>query len=151
MSSIVTHINALQELHCNSVHHTSIRGYANILKAKTGSNRRHLVSDLLEVLAQLDNRVVSVGCLDSVGVVGDEEGLGGLEGNDAFLALNFCQCVFLGQGLKKRTFLALSESSLDSMVMYFTPLTLTPFAMTALVSLLSLKDWAMALISAAVS
>jgi hypothetical protein len=47
--------------------------------------------------------------------------------------------------------LALSESSDDSMVMYFSPLTLTPFAMTALVSLLSLNEAAMALISAAVS
>jgi hypothetical protein len=37
------------------------------------------------------------------------------------------------------------------MVMYFSPLILTPFAMTALVSLLSLKEAAMALISAAVS
>jgi len=50
-----------------------------------------------------------------------------------------------------RTFFAFSESSVDSMVMYLSPLTLTPFEMTALVSLLSLKEAAMALISVAVS
>lgn len=50
-----------------------------------------------------------------------------------------------------RTFFALSESSVDSMVMYFSPLILTPFEMTALGSLLSEKDAAIAPISAAVS
>lgn len=49
------------------------------------------------------------------------------------------------------TFLAFSESSVDSMVMYFVPFALTPFMMTALVSLLSLKEAAMALSSAAVN
>lgn len=44
-----------------------------------------------------------------------------------------------------RTFLALSESSDASMVMYFSPLILIPFAMTPLGSLLSLKESAMAL------
>lgn len=51
-----------------------------------------LVADLLEVLAQLDDRVEGVGRLDRVGVVGDEEGLCGLVGDDAFLALG---CVSL--------------------------------------------------------
>ena len=50
-----------------------------------------------------------------------------------------------------RTFFALSESSVDSIVMYFLPLTLTPLEMTALVSLLSLKEEEMAVISAGVS
>jgi hypothetical protein len=85
-------------------------------------------------------------------VVSDEEGLGSLESDNAFLALLFISGVFrLAAGWEKRTFFALSESSLASMVMYFTPLTLTPLAMTALVSLLSLKDWAMALISEALN
>src|SRR5687768_15910918 len=47
------------------------------------------------------------------------------------------------------TFFALSESSLASMVMYFTPLTLTPSEMTFLGSDLSLKDLAMAALSSA--
>jgi hypothetical protein len=52
-----------------------------------------LVAHLLEVLAQLDDRVEGVGRLDRVGVVGDEERLCGLVGDDAFLALWECQCV----------------------------------------------------------
>lgn len=85
-------------------------------------------------------------------MVGDEEGLGGLDGDDAFLALLLvsCQCRTLDSS-SRRTFFALRESSDDSIVMYFCPLTLTPLIMTALVSALSLKDWAMAVISAAVS
>lgn len=51
----------------------------------------------------------------------------------------------------KRTFFALRESSDASMVMYFSPLILTPLAITALGSLLSENDAAMAPISAAVS
>jgi hypothetical protein len=46
---------------------------------------------LLQVLAELDHRVVGVGGLDAVGVVGDDEGLCGLEDDDTFLAL----CVVL--------------------------------------------------------
>jgi hypothetical protein len=42
---------------------------------------------LLQVLAELDDRVVGVRGLDAVGVVGDDEGLGSLEDDDAFLAL----------------------------------------------------------------
>lgn len=42
---------------------------------------------LLEVLAELDDRVEGVGSLDSVGVVGDDDGLSGLEGDKALLAL----------------------------------------------------------------
>jgi hypothetical protein len=114
-----------------------------------------LVADLLEVLAELDDRVEGVGRLDRVGVVGDEEGLCGLVGNDAFLALRRVSVCLSWVGARTgrgwRTFFALSESSDASMVMYFSPLTLTPFAMTALVSLLSLNEAAMALISAAVS
>ena len=52
---------------------------------------------------------------------------------------------------RERTFFALSESSEASMVMYFSPLTLTPLAITDLGSLLSVNEAAMALISAAVS
>jgi hypothetical protein len=110
-----------------------------------------LVAHLLEVLAQLDDRVEGVGRLDRVGVVGDEERLCGLVGDDAFLALWECQCVCMSGVYGRRTFLAFSESSVDSIVMYLSPLTLTPLAMTALVSLLSLNEAAMALISAALS
>jgi hypothetical protein len=112
-----------------------------------------LVADLLEVLAQLDDRVECVGRLDRVGVVGDEQRLCGLVGDDALLALGSVSVCAGGgaAGGGGRTFLALSESSDDSMVMYFSPLTLTPFAMTALVSLLSLNEAAIAPISAAVS
>ena len=42
---------------------------------------------LLEVLAELDDRVEGVGSLDGVGVVGDDDGLNGLEGDKALLAL----------------------------------------------------------------
>jgi hypothetical protein len=42
---------------------------------------------LLQVLAELDDRVEGVGGLDAVGVVGNDEGLCGLEYDDAFLAL----------------------------------------------------------------
>jgi hypothetical protein len=52
---------------------------------------------------------------------------------------------------RRRTFLALSESSLASMVMYLSPLILMPLEMTALGSLLSLNEAAMALISAGAS
>jgi hypothetical protein len=52
-----------------------------------------LVADLLEVLAQLDDRVECVGRLDRVGVVGDEERLCGLVGDDALLTLRVCQCL----------------------------------------------------------
>jgi NAD/NADP transhydrogenase alpha subunit len=114
----------------------------------------HLVADLLEVLAQLDDRVVCVGCLDGVGVVGDEERLCGLVCDDADLALREHVSTWICV-VKVRmvacTFFALSESSVDSMVMYFSPLILTPFEMTALGSLLSAKEAAIALISAAVS
>jgi hypothetical protein len=51
-----------------------------------------LVADLLEVFAKLDDRVEGVGRLDRVGVVGDEERLCGLVGDDALLALS---CVSL--------------------------------------------------------
>lgn len=47
-----------------------------------------------------------------------------------------------------RTFLAFNESSEASMVMYFSPPTLTPFAMTPLGSLLSAKESAIVLRSA---
>lgn len=57
-------------------------------------------------------------------------------------------CVSCGRW---RTFFALSESSDASMVMYFSPLILTPLAITDLGSLLSVKEAAMAPISAAVS
>ena len=48
----------------------------------------------------------------------------------------------------ERTFFALTESSDASMVMYFSPLILMPLAITALVSLLSVNEAAMAAISA---
>lgn len=51
------------------------------------SKRRRLVADLLEVFTQLDDRVVGVGRLDGVGVVGDEKRLCGLVCDDASLAL----------------------------------------------------------------
>jgi hypothetical protein len=86
-------------------------------------------------------------------VVGDNDGLGGLEGDNALFALKLLSvsvcyvvdCVWYG------TFFALSESSLASMVMYFTPLTLTPSEMTFLGSDLSPKDLAMAALSSAES
>jgi hypothetical protein len=53
-----------------------------------------LVADLLEVLAQLDDRVECVGRLDRVGVVGDEERLCGLVGDDALLALGMSVLVW---------------------------------------------------------
>ena len=86
-------------------------------------------------------------------MVGDNDGLGGLEGDNALFALKLLSvsvcyvvdCVWYG------TFFALSESSDASMVMYFSPLILMPLEMTALGSLLSVNEAAMALISAAVS
>ena len=60
-------------------------------------------------------------------------------------------CVGLDGRAGKRTFFALSESSDASMVMYFSPLILMPLEMTALGSLLSVNEAAMALISAALS
>jgi hypothetical protein len=70
---------------------SSVLSYANIPKVQTVPNPRRLHAVLLQVLAELDNRVVGVGSLDTVGVVGDDEGLCGLEDDDAFLAL----CVVL--------------------------------------------------------
>lgn len=61
------------------------------LKYKQVSNRSaHLVSDLLEVFAQLGDAVEGVGCLDLGVVVCDQERLGCLVGYDALLALNHC-------------------------------------------------------------
>ena len=57
------------------------------LKYKKVAPLGHLHAVLLQVLAELDDRVVGVGSLDAVGVVGDDEGLCGLEDDDAFLAL----------------------------------------------------------------
>jgi hypothetical protein len=51
------------------------------------SPESRLVSDLLEVLAQLGDAVEGVGGLDVGGVVRNQEGLGCLVGHDAFLAL----------------------------------------------------------------
>lgn len=53
-----------------------------------------LVADLLEVLAQLDDRVEGVGRLDRVRVVGDEERLCGLVDDDTFLALRVVSLLF---------------------------------------------------------
>lgn len=81
----------------------------------------------------------------------DEESLGGLVGDDALLALCCCQrwcskrCLWGNEGL---AFLALSESSEASMVMYFSPAILMPFVMTPLGLVLSAKESAMALRSA---
>lgn len=58
----------------------------SINKLHPGSSVR-LVADLLQVLAQLGNAAKCVGGLHFGGVVCDEEGLGGLVGDDAFLAL----------------------------------------------------------------
>ena len=73
----------------NAIHHSSssVLSYADILRVQTAPKRRRLHAVLLQVLAELDNRVVGVGGLDAVGVVGDNEGLCGLEDDDAFLAL----------------------------------------------------------------
>ena len=86
-------------------------------------------------------------------MVGDEQRLCSLVGDDASLALLFVSLLsgYPVSRSRRRTFFAFSESSVDSMVMYFSPLILTPFEMTALGSLLSLNDEAIALISAAVS
>jgi hypothetical protein len=51
------------------------------------SKGRRSVADLLEVFAQLDDRVVGSGRLNRVGVVGDEERLCGLVCDDAGLTL----------------------------------------------------------------
>lgn len=56
-------------------------------KVQTRWNRRRLVSDLLEVLSQLDDRVVGGRSRDAVGMVSDEKCLCGLVGNNAFFAL----------------------------------------------------------------
>lgn len=65
-----------------------------LLKYKQRPKARRLVSDLLEVLAELDDRVEGGGRRDGVGVVGDEKRLGGLVGDDALLALwVWCQCM----------------------------------------------------------
>lgn len=73
----------------------SSRGLCKSVKVQTMSQvPSRLVANLLEVLAQLDDRVEGVGRLDRVGVVGDEEGLCGLVGDDAFLAL---PCVSLSR------------------------------------------------------
>jgi hypothetical protein len=71
--------------------------YANPLKYKLCPKMRGgLVADLLEIFAQLDDRVEGVGRLDRVGVVSDEERLCGLVGDDAFLAL---ACVSIAAAL----------------------------------------------------
>jgi hypothetical protein len=57
------------------------------VKYKHVELQARLVADLLQVLAQLDNGVERIWRLDGVGVVGDEECLCGLVGDDAFLAL----------------------------------------------------------------
>lgn len=58
------------------------------LKYEQVSNKSpRLVADLLEVLAQLGDAVEGVGGLDFGRVVCDQERLGCLVGNDAFLAL----------------------------------------------------------------
>lgn len=51
------------------------------------SPKSRLVSDLLEVLAQLGDAVEGVRSLDVGGVVRNQECLGCLVGDDAFLAL----------------------------------------------------------------
>jgi hypothetical protein len=115
--------------------------------------QRRSVADLLEVFTQLYDRVEGIGCLDGVRVVGDEERLCSLVGDNAFFALWYVSSLRLHFPSQNQwhTFFAFNESSVDSIVMYLSPLTLTPFAMTALVSLLSLKEAAMALISGPVS
>jgi len=88
----------------------------------------------------------------------DEQGLCGLVGDDAFLALcriasasiSYGPDVSPGSGVdmvwaRRHTFFAFSESSDASMVMYLTPLILMPLTMTCLGSLLSEKEAAMAL------
>jgi hypothetical protein len=65
-------------------------GPAPVYGRKTGMNRTRvgsLVANLLEVLAQLGDRVEGVGGLDLSRVVSDEERLGRLVGDDALLAL----------------------------------------------------------------
>jgi hypothetical protein len=52
-----------------------------------------LVTDLLQVLAQLGDAVEGVGCLHLGAVVGDQQRLGGLVGYDALLALFCCVSV----------------------------------------------------------
>ena len=87
--------------------------------------------------------------------MGDDEGLGGLVGNDAFLTLKVLSELggffFLLGNIRYVTFFALRESSLDSIVMYFSPHIFVPLEMTDLGSDLSSKESAMAFISAALS
>ena len=58
------------------------RGRAN------GKNMHALVADALEVVCELHDGVEGVCELDFLGVVGDEDGLCGFDGDDAFLALS---------------------------------------------------------------
>jgi hypothetical protein len=80
-------------------------------------------------------------------VVADEQGLCGLDGDDAFLALWYhrISCFSSLLDRERATFFAFRESSDASMVMYFTPLILMPLEMTCFGSLLSEKEAAMAL------
>lgn len=152
-SLISIHSKSLQAVaNCPAISASS-KGYANTHDVNINPEWRRLVADLLEVLAQLNYRGVGVGSLDGIGVVGDEERLCGLECDDAFFALLLVSTCPLSTNVesRKRTFFALRESSVDSMVMYFAPLILIPLEMTDLGSLLSLKEAAMALISSAVS
>ena len=57
------------------------------LKYKQARIEGALHSVLLQVLAELNYGVEGVGSLDGVGVVGDDDGLNGLEGDKALLAL----------------------------------------------------------------
>jgi hypothetical protein len=89
MSSIVTRIYTLREKSpmTPSIGPPPQPSAMQISLKYKQSQPKRLHAVLLQVLAELDDRVVGVGGLDAVGVVGDDEGLCGLEDNDAFLAL----------------------------------------------------------------
>jgi len=57
-------------------------------RVQTASNGKViLISRILQVHTELNDSVVGIGGLDFFWVMGDDEGLGGLVGDDAFLTL----------------------------------------------------------------
>ena len=75
-------------------------------------------------------------------MVPNQEGLFGLESDEAFLALSYEleSRVWARIRAVVRTFFAFSSSSVDWMVMYFSPFILMPSLMTFLVEPLSEKE-----------
>ena len=64
-----------------------VEGMQISLTSKLFQIRDALHAVLLEVVAELGDRGEGVGRLDGLGVVSDDDGLAGLEGNNTLLAL----------------------------------------------------------------